>query len=69
MWSFSVLEKHPSDIADILAQEGICVRSGHHCCEPLHEYLDVRGTLRISIGYDTTREELEYFFEVLTRLL
>lgn len=54
IWSFSLPGKHPNDIADALALEGICVRSGHHCCEPLHTYFCVPGTVRVSIGYETT---------------
>jgi cysteine desulfurase / selenocysteine lyase len=69
VWSFSVSWKHPSDIADGFAEEGICLRSGHHCCEPLHTYLGVSGTVRLSIGYDTTQAEIERFFAVLESFL
>lgn len=69
VWSFIIEGKHASDVADALAQEQICVRSGHHCCEPLHGYLGVQGTVRISIGYDTTESELEIFFRTLESLL
>jgi cysteine desulfurase / selenocysteine lyase len=69
VWSFSIPWKHPSDIADGFAEEGICLRSGHHCCEPLHTYLGVSGTVRLSIGYDTTQAEIERFFAVLESFL
>lgn len=69
IWSFVIPGKHPNDIADAFAEENICVRSGHHCCEPLHAYLWVSGTVRMSIGFDTTREEIERFFAVLQTLL
>lgn len=36
IWSFIVINKHSNDIAEALDKYGICVRSGHHCCEPLH---------------------------------
>lgn len=36
IWSFVVINKHSNDIAEALDEYGICVRSGHHCCEPLH---------------------------------
>lgn len=69
VWSFALSGKHPSDIADVFADQGICLRSGHHCCEPLHEYLWVVWTVRMSIGYDTTQAEIERFFAVLESLL
>lgn len=69
VWSFALPDRHPSDIADILAQSGICVRSGHHCCQPLHDSLHVSGTVRISIGYETTRKEMEHFFAILATLI
>lgn len=53
----------------MFAEEGICLRSGHHCCEPLHVFLGVSGTVRISIGFDTTQDEIERFFEVLKSLV
>lgn len=69
VWSFFIPGKHPNDVADVFAEQGICLRSGHHCCEPLHTYLWMTGTVRISIGCDTTQEEIERFFEVLWSLL
>ncbi len=69
VWSFALPSKHPNDIADIFAEQGICLRSGHHCCEPLHTHLWVSWTVRMSIGYDTTRAEVERFFAVLESLL
>lgn len=61
--------KHPNDIADMFSEEGICLRSGHHCCEPLHVYLGISGSVRMSIGFDTTSEEVERFFAVLESFL
>ena len=69
VWSFVLRDKHSNDIADAFAENGICLRSGHHCCEPLHAYLWVSGTVRLSIGFDTTQEEIDRFFAVLETLL
>lgn len=69
IWSFIVINKHSNDIAEALDEYGICVRSGHHCCEPLHQSWWVSGTVRVSIGYETTQEEIDYFFEKLRELL
>ncbi|MCB9807561.1 aminotransferase class V-fold PLP-dependent enzyme [Candidatus Peribacteria bacterium] len=56
-------------MADLFAQENICVRSGHHCCQPLHDYLGISGTIRMSIGFDTTQQEIDRFFAVLETFL
>jgi cysteine desulfurase/selenocysteine lyase len=69
VWSFVIPGKHPNDIADMFSEEGICLRSGHHCCEPLHTYLGLSGSVRMSIGFDTTSEEVERFFAVLESFL
>lgn len=69
IWSFTLPKKHPNDVADAFAVAGICVRSGHHCCEPLHTHLGVQGTVRVSIGYQTTLSEMEQFFAVLESFL
>jgi len=46
--SFSFDKFHPHDIAQILADGGVCVRVGHHCAMPLHQRLEVPATLRAS---------------------
>ncbi len=69
IWSFRIPDKHGNDIAEALSDANICVRSGHHCCEPLHTSWGTAGTVRISIGYQTTQEEIDYFFETLSKIL
>jgi cysteine desulfurase/selenocysteine lyase len=46
--SFSVAEVHPHDVATVLDQEGVCIRAGHHCCQPLMRRLGIAGTARAS---------------------
>ncbi|MDQ3997087.1 MAG: SufS family cysteine desulfurase [Gemmatimonadota bacterium] len=46
--SFSVADIHPHDVATVLDQEGVCIRAGHHCCQPLMRRLGVAGTARAS---------------------
>src|SRR3712207_6701603 len=46
--SFSVADIHPHDVATVLDQQGICIRAGHHCCQPLMRRLGVAGTARAS---------------------
>jgi cysteine desulfurase/selenocysteine lyase len=46
--SFSVADVHPHDVATVLDQDGVCIRAGHHCCQPLMRRLGVAGTARAS---------------------
>ena len=56
---------HPFDIGTLLDQQGIAVRIGHHCAEPLMTTLGVVGTVRISFGMYNTREEIDAFIAAL----
>ena len=57
--SFDLEGIHPHDVASILDVEGICVRSGQHCAQPLMERLDVPATSRASFYVYTTSEEID----------
>jgi cysteine desulfurase / selenocysteine lyase len=48
--SFSMQGVHPHDIGTILDEEGVAIRAGHHCCQPLMDYLGVPATARASFG-------------------
>lgn len=63
--AFSVEDVHPHDVAQILSAEGICIRTGHHCAEPLHRYLGVNASCRASFYFYNTEEEVDYFLEKL----
>ena len=54
---------HPHDIAQILDEEGIAVRAGHHCAQPLHEVCGVRATTRASFYIYNTKEEVDKLVE------
>lgn len=55
--SFTLADIHPHDLATILDSEGIAIRAGHHCCQPLMRCLGVSSTARASFGvYNTTAE-------------
>lgn len=56
--SFSVAEVHPHDVATALDAEGICVRAGHHCAQPLMRTLGSPSTVRASFWVYSTREEI-----------
>lgn len=57
--SFTLEGVHPHDIAAALDAEGIAVRAGHHCCQPLHDLLDVPATARASFYLYTIPEEID----------
>ena len=57
--SFVVDGLHPHDIGTLLDQQGIAVRTGHHCTEPLMRRFNIPGTTRASFGMYNTHEEIE----------
>jgi len=56
---------HAHDIGTILDNEGIAIRSGHHCAMPLMDFLGVAATSRISLSFYNTKEEIDRFAEAL----
>lgn len=67
--SFNAEGIHPYDIGVLLDRQGIAVRTGHHCAEPLIDYLGIPGTVRISFGLYNTKEEIDVFITALQRTL
>jgi cysteine desulfurase/selenocysteine lyase len=57
--SFTVKDIHPHDIGTILDQEGIAVRAGHHCAQPVMKRFDVPATARASLAFYNTKEEID----------
>lgn len=57
--SFNLAGCHPHDVATLLDQQGVAVRSGHHCAMPLHADLGVPGTVRASIGLYTGAKDID----------
>jgi cysteine desulfurase/selenocysteine lyase len=57
--SFVIEEVHPLDIGTILDKQGIAVRTGHHCTQPLMEHFDLQGTIRASFVFYNTKEEID----------
>ncbi len=60
---------HPHDIAQLLADKGICVRAGHHCAHPLHCAKSLPATTRASFGIYTTKEDIDLFIFGLQHVL
>lgn len=67
--AFSHKNIHPHDIADFLDQEGIAVRAGNHCAEPLHKALGLKGSVRVSLSFLNTKDEIDYLISSLLRCL
>jgi cysteine desulfurase/selenocysteine lyase len=63
--AFSVEGLHAHDISALLDSTGICIRSGHHCTQPLHRHYGLAATARASLGFTTTPEEVDRFAEEL----
>jgi len=59
--SFSIKGVHPHDLATLLDGEGVAIRTGHHCCQPLMEALGVQATARASFAFYNSMEEAERF--------
>lgn len=57
--SFTAAWGHTADIAMILDQCGVAVRTGHHCCMPLMRYYGIEGTIRASLGVYTNEDDIE----------
>ena len=63
--TFLVDGVHANDIAALMDASGICIRSGHHCCQPLHRHFGVTASARASLSFISTFEEIDRFSEEL----
>ncbi len=63
--SFNLGDIHPHDLSHFLDQQGIAVRAGHHCAQPIMRKLDIAATTRASFYFYNTREEIDYFIDQL----
>ncbi|KGQ22703.1 cysteine desulfurase [Thermus filiformis] len=66
--AFTLGRLHAHDVATALDQEGVAVRAGHHCAQPLHRRLGVAATARASFYLYNTREEVDRFVEALKKV-
>ena len=64
--SFQLEDIHPHDVAQILASDGICVRAGYHCAQPLLE--EIGPVTRVSLGVHNTEEDIEYLAKKLATI-
>lgn len=63
--SFNIADIHPHDLATIMNEHGVAIRSGHHCAQVLMERLDVAATSRASFYIYNTKEEVDIFIDAL----
>jgi len=66
--SFVMEDVHPHDIGTILDQEGVAIRTGHHCTQPLMERMSVPATARASLALYNTKEEIDALVKALARV-
>ncbi|MDR5682996.1 MAG: cysteine desulfurase [Armatimonadota bacterium] len=66
--AFTVEGVHPHDVAQVLDSEGVCVRAGHHCAQPLHRRLGVQSTARASLYLYNTTDDLDVLVRGLERV-
>jgi len=57
--AFALEGTHPHDIAEIVARDGVCIRAGHHCAQPLMKRLGVGATSRASFAVHNTRDDVD----------
>lgn len=65
--SFLVKDIHPYDVGVLLNEQGIAIRTGHHCCQPLMDGFGIEGTCRASFAFYNTFEEIDRFAEALKK--
>jgi len=63
--SFTVENIHPNDLSTMLDEAGVAIRSGHHCAQPLHQYLKISSTARASLYFYNTRDDIDAFIVAL----
>ncbi len=67
--SFNVEHLHPFDVGTLLDQQGVAIRTGHHCAEPLIDKLQVPGTLRASVALYNTKEDIDVLVAALKKAI
>ncbi|HQX54974.1 MAG TPA: cysteine desulfurase [Pyrinomonadaceae bacterium] len=67
--SFTIEGIHPHDIGTILDQQGVAIRAGHHCAQPVMEFFDVPATARASFAFYNTRQEVEKLADAIQKVI
>lgn len=66
--SFNFTDIHPHDVGTLMDEEGVAIRAGHHCCQPLMQHLGVTGTARASFYVYNTEDEVDKLCEVILKV-
>ena len=66
--SFTMDSAHPHDISTIIDNDGVAIRAGHHCAQPLMDFLDVPSTARASVGVYTKKQEFDVLATALEKV-
>jgi cysteine desulfurase/selenocysteine lyase len=66
--SFAMEGIHPHDVAEIVARDGVCIRAGHHCAQPLMRRLGVPATSRASVGVHNSRADVDRLIDGLAEV-
>ena len=66
--TFTVDDVHPHDVASIFAESGICIRAGHHCAQPLMQFIGAGSTARASVYFYNTEDEVKQFLDRLSKV-
>lgn len=67
--SFLVKDLHPFDIGELLDKQGVAVRTGHHCCQPIMDEYCIPGTVRASFSFYNTKKEIDIFIAALEKAI
>lgn len=65
--SFNIEGIHPYDIGTIIDKQGIAVRTGHHCAQPIMNYFKIPGTIRASFAFYNTKEEIDLMINAVKK--
>jgi cysteine desulfurase/selenocysteine lyase len=67
--SFLINDIHPYDVGVLLNEQGIAIRTGHHCCQPLMDRLGIEGTCRASFAFYNTTEEIDSLYIAINKAI
>jgi cysteine desulfurase/selenocysteine lyase len=67
--SFIVNDIHPYDLGVLLNEQGVAIRTGHHCCQPLMDRLGIEGTCRASFAFYNTKQEIDSLVISITKAM
>jgi cysteine desulfurase / selenocysteine lyase len=67
--SFVIDNVHPHDVGTILDQDGIAVRAGHHCAQPVMQFFKVPATARASFAFYNTKEEVDALAHAIEKVI